>query len=207
MNGLIIVGASGHGRVIADIAKLIGYSDISFLDDNDTKVTCGQYKVVGKVKDYIKYIDHDFIIGIGNADIRESLQNEITKCNGRFVTMVHPKAVVTEDVVIGEGSVVMAGAVINTGSIIGKGVIVNTCSSVDHDCVVGDFSHVSVGAHLAGTVHVGEKTWIGSGATIINNVSIIRYCYIGAGATVISDITEVGTYVGLPAVKITKNDN
>ena len=81
------------------------------------------------------------------------------------------------------------------------GCIINTCSSVDHDCVIGDFVHIAVGSHLSGTVKVGDATWIGAGATVSNNVSICGRCMIGAGAVVVDDITESGTYMGVPAVK------
>ena len=96
----------------------------------------------------------------------------------------------------------MAGAVINPGVRIGKGCIINTCSSMDHDCVVGDYVHIAVGSHLCGTVSVGDGTWIGAGATVSNNVSICSDCMIGAGAVVIKDIKESGTYVGVPAKRI-----
>jgi acetyltransferase-like isoleucine patch superfamily enzyme len=93
----------------------------------------------------------------------------------------------------------MAGVVINSGSVIGEGCIVNTCGSVDHDCKVDDYVHVSVDAHFCGTVTVGESTWIGAGATISNNITICGSCTIGAGAVVVKDIEEEGTYVGVPA--------
>ena len=96
----------------------------------------------------------------------------------------------------------MAGAVINPGVRIGKGCIINTCSSVDHDCTVGDFVHVAVGSHLCGTVSVGDGTWIGAGATVSNNVSICSDCMIGAGAVIVNDIKKSGTYVGVPARRI-----
>lgn len=96
----------------------------------------------------------------------------------------------------------MAGAVVNPGSTIGKGCIINTCSSVDHDCQIGDYVHISIGAHLAGTVILGKNTWVGAGATISNNIEITSCCMIGAGAVVINDIIEKGTYVGVPARKI-----
>lgn len=93
----------------------------------------------------------------------------------------------------------MAGAVINSGVRIGRGCIINTCSSADHDCDMGDYVHIAVGSHLCGTVSVGDETWIGAGATVSNNISICSECMIGAGAVVTRDITEKGTYVGVPA--------
>ena len=196
MRKLVIIGASGHGKVVADIAKKNGYREIFFLDDNENIHECSNYPVVGKISE-AKNMNADFFIGIGNADIRKRIQEMLDKkC---IVTLIHPDAVIAEDVKIGIGTVVMAGAVINLGTRIGQGCIINTCSSVDHDCAVGDFVHISVGAHVAGTCEIGEKTWIGAGATISNNVSICGDCMIGAGAVVLKNIRNSGTYVGIPA--------
>lgn len=196
MKKLIIIGASGHGKVISDIAKLNGYTDIVFLDDNPEIKSCGDYPVAGKTA-LIKTLEGDVVVGIGNALIRKRILEAIPK--SRVVSLIHPNAVIGSHVEIGRGTVVMAGAVINYGSTIGKGCIINTCASVDHDCVIGDYVHVAVGSHLCGTVSVGENTWVGAGSTVSNNVSICADCVIGAGAAVVKDISEAGTYVGVPA--------
>ena len=199
MRRLAIIGASGHGKVIADIAVKNRYTEILFFDDNESICECGGYPVVGKCSDVAK-LDVDIIVGIGNASIRKRLQESLKGAN--LVTLIHPDAVVADDVSIGIGTVVMAGAVINPGVIIGKGCIINTCSSVDHDCKVGNFVHVAVGSHLCGTANVEDGTWIGAGAIVSNNLSICPGCMIGAGTVVISDIKESGTYIGVPARKI-----
>ena len=199
MRKLAIIGASGHGKVIADIARKSGYTEIVFLDDDENVLECGHYSVVGKSSD-AKDLDADIVIGIGNAIIRKRIQESIGE--EKMVTLIHPDAVVAEDVVIGAGTVVMAGAVINPGTRIGKGCIINTCSSVDHDCKVGDYVHIAVGSHLCGTVNVGDDTWIGAGATVSNNISICSDCMIGAGAVVIKNIEEQGSYIGCPAKKM-----
>lgn len=199
MMKLAIIGASGHGKVVADIARKNGYTEIVFLDDNENIHECGGYPVIGKSSE-VRTIDADVIIGIGNAGVRKQIQESVPE--EKLVTLIHPDAVVAEDAVIGAGTVVMAGAVINPGARIGKGCIINTCSSVDHDCKVGDYVHISVGSHLCGTVTVGAGAWIGAGATIINNVDICPDCMIGAGAVVISDILQNGTYVGVPAKRV-----
>ena len=202
MNRLIIIGAGGHGRVVADIARLNGYNDIRFLDDSDISVS-GGYHVVGKVDEYVKYTDNsDFIVAIGNNKVRRNILETVQKNGANIVTLIHPAAVIAENVNIGKGSVVMSGAVVNCGTVIGVGVIINTCSSVDHDCIVEDYVHISVGSHLAGTVKIGECTMIGAGATVINNISICENCVIGAGAVVVKNIKEKGTYVGVPAKKV-----
>ena len=199
MNKLIIIGASGHGKVVADIAQKCGYHDIAFLDDNLDIKECAGFSVVGKVVDFSNFKECDFIVSIGNSNIREKIQKSLEDYN--IVTLVHPDAVISRRVDIGKGSVVMAGAVINSDASIGKGCIINTCSSVDHDCVIGSYVHVAVGSHLCGTVRVGDHTWIGAGATVSNNIDICDDCMIGAGAVVVKDINEKGTYLGVPATK------
>ena len=96
----------------------------------------------------------------------------------------------------------MANAVINASVKIGRSCIINTASSIDHDCIIDDFVHVSPGVHVAGTVTIGKGTWLGIGSTVINNLEICANCIIGAGSTVIKDIKEEGTYVGSPAERI-----
>ncbi len=196
---LIIIGASGHGKVVADIARLNGYSDIIFLDKNSKIKECAGYSVLGP-DNIIDEIMGDVFVAIGNSKIRKKIMN---RNNGRnFPVLIHPKAVVAEDVIIGEGSVVMAGAVINPGTKIGRGSIINTTSSVDHDCILGEFVHVAVGAHLCGAVAVGNDTWVGAGATVRNNIRICSECLIGAGAVVVKNITEPGIYMGVPSKNI-----
>lgn len=201
MNRLIIVGASGHGKVIADIAELNEYSDITFFDDNPNVKFCGKYAVIGRCSDADKYKDADFFVAIGNATIRRRIQTELINSGLNIVSLIHPNAVVAKNVSIGAGTVVMAGAIINPDAKVGQGCIINTCSSVDHDCIVGDFVHVSVGSHVAGTVKIGDNTWIGAGATVNNNIEITSDCMIGAGAVVVNDLTEPATYIGVPAKK------
>lgn len=199
MRKLAIIGASGHGKVVADIARKNGYKEIVFLDDDESIHECGGYSVIGKSSE-AGTIDADIIVGIGNAGIRKRIQESVPE--EKLVTLIHPDAVIAEDVAIGVGTVVMAGAVINSGARIGKGCIINTCSSVDHDCKVGDYVHISVGSHLCGTVSVGSGTWIGAGATVSNNISICPDCMIGAGAVIVKNIDSAGTYMGVPARRI-----
>ena len=200
MKKLAIRGASGHGKVIADIAVKNGYKEIVFLDDNPNVQECAGFRVVGTSEDVDKYSDYDIIVAIGNASIRKKIHKQVGEY--RLTTLIHPQSVISRRVTIGKGTVVMAGAIINSDTKIGEGCIINTGASVDHDCNIGDFVHVSVGAHVAGTVTVEDSTWIGAGATVSNNVAICGECMIGAGAVVVKNIKESGTYVGSPAEKI-----
>lgn len=194
---LIIIGASGHGKVVADIAVKNGYEEIVFLDDNENVKECAGFPVIGRSCKAVD-IEGNKIVAIGNARVREQIQQNLKN----VVTLIHPDAVISRRVEIGEGSVVMAGTVINSDVVIGKGCIINTGASVDHDCKIGDFVHVSVGAHVAGTCEIGERTWIGAGAVVSNNISIYRDCMIGAGTVVIKNINKKGTYIGNPAIRV-----
>lgn len=194
-NKLVIIGAGGQGRVCADIARLMGYAEIIFLDD-------GAPNAEGKVKDYPQYLpDADFFVAIGNGTVRRKIQTMLEENGAPIATLIHPNATVAQDVKIGQGTAVMAGAVINPGAVIGCGNIVNTCASVDHDCRVGDYLHIAVGARICGTVTLEDDSWIGAGAVIIQNLSVCAGCMIGAGAVVVKSITEKGTYMGVPARK------
>ncbi len=198
---LLIIGAGGHGKVVFDIAAKCGYNDIGFLDD----AGLNNPLVVGKASDFKKYINEaEFFVAIGNSRVREKILCDLVANGAEIATLIHPNAVVAQNVQIGRGTVVMAGAVINPDTFIGDGVIINTSSSVDHDCKVADFCHVSVGSHLCGTVKVDSHTWIGAGATVINNINICSDCMIGAGAVVVNDINDSGVYVGVPAKFIKK---
>lgn len=199
---VVIIGAGGHGRVVSDIAESCGDTVLGFLDDGE--VTNPNIKKLGKTSDAINYCDNDtyLFVAIGNCAVRRKIMENLPNAN--WYTAIHPSAVISPSVKIGEGSCVMPNAVINNSAIIGKGVIINTCASVDHDSIIGDYTHIACGAHLAGTVTVGDTCWIGIGAIISNNISICNELTIGAGAVIVNDITEKGTYVGVPAKKLKK---
>lgn len=199
---VLIIGAGGHAKVVADIVLRNGDNLIGFLDDSDEKqgvTVFKDYKVIGKVLDAEEYKDCYFIVAIGDNHIRAEVAG---KLNVKYYTAVHPNATIADTVKIGEGTVVMAGVVINPDTIIGEHCIINTSCSIDHDNKIGDYVHISPGAHLAGSVSVGNNSWICIGVIIINNISIVDGIIVGAGATVLSDINEPGTYVGCPAKKI-----
>ncbi|MBO4339101.1 MAG: acetyltransferase [Clostridia bacterium] len=201
MKKIVIIGASGHGKVVADIALRCGYDEIAFLDDNESVKTCGKWDCIGKT-DMASQLNDDLFIAIGNADVRKAFFDRLK--DKKIVSLVHPQTVIANSVKIGRGTVIMAGAVINPDAEIGEGCIINTCSSVDHDCRIRDFVHISVGAHISGTVEIGEFTWVGAGATVSNNINICGNCVLGAGAVVVKDISESGTYIGVPAKVINK---
>lgn len=202
MGRLFIVGCSGHGKVIADIAlKQNKYEQLLFLDDNPKSDSCMGIPVAGSSTYEDIAPEDEVIVAIGNSKIRQQMQEQYTERRLKIATLIHPDAVIGTQVEIGEGTVIMAGTVINPNAVIGKGVIINTGATVDHDDVICDYAHISVGAHLAGTVTVGKSTWIGAGAVVSNNLHICDNVMVGAGAVVVSNIDEQGTYVGVPARK------
>lgn len=198
---LIIIGAGGHGKVLADIAfRMNQWKQIAFLDDHSSDSFCLGFPILGTSERISELAQQaDFILGIGNNQLRKELQEQLTQRGCSIATLIHPDATVGREAEVGEGSVIMAGAVINCSTRVGKGCIINTSSSIDHDNSIEDYVHISPGAHLAGTVSVGELSWIGIGACIINNTSITAETIIGAGAVVIHNITEQGIYIGVPA--------
>ena len=192
---LMIIGASGHGKVVSEVAKSF-YDIIDYLDDNNQKA-------IGKVCDFKKYIDeYDFIVAIGNNEIRERITQCLLEFNANVVNVISAFSYISSDLKLGVGNVVMPGCIIQPGCVIGDGVIVNTSATIDHENIIGSYAHISVGSHLAGNVHIGKRTFVGVGTNIINNIEVTGDCVIGAGSTVLSNIIENGTYVGTPAKKI-----
>ncbi len=201
MNRLIIIGAGGHGKVIADTALKNGYEKICFIDDNLKGDVMG-VPVIGTSAD-IEYLNDgntDFIIGVGNNATRKEIAE---KYQVNWASLVHPSAQIASDVKIGKGSVIMANAVINVCATIGEHCIVNTGAIVEHDNVIENYVHLSPNTTLGGTVHIGALTHVGIGAIVKNNVKVCFDCVIGAGAVVVKDIEQSGTYIGVPAKKKT----
>lgn len=204
MNEVYLYGASGHAKVIYDIL-LKSKSGIvkGFIDDNlNQKMFC--HLPLYKPSD-IDLSHKNLIISIGNNKTRK----KITKLfdNSKFLKAIHPSSVISENVNIGEGTVIMANAIINFDVSIGKHCILNTSCSIDHDCVIDDFVHISPNASLAGDVKVGKGTHIGIGACVIQGITIGKNVTIGAGSVIIRDVPDNVIVVGNPGKMIKfKND-
>ncbi|MBD7970569.1 acetyltransferase [Paenibacillus gallinarum] len=202
-NKLLIIGAGGHGRVIADIAlQMEKWKSIGFLDDSNTKPYMGLH-VLGTTQNLSEYIDeYEIIVGIGDNSKRKEVNDLIESFGAEIPVLIHPNAVIGSQVVLGMGTVVMAGVVVNCCSVIGKGCIINTGSTIDHDNSIEDFVHISPGVHLAGSVNVGYGSWLGIGSVVSNNIKINNNCILGAGSVVVKDITEAGVFAGIPAKRL-----
>lgn len=199
---LAILGASGHGKVLADIAELTGWEKIDFFDDAwPERKNNGAWQVIGdtqKLLDSLKAYD-GVIVAIGNNKIRQQKLQQLDSAGAKIITLIHPFATVSRYTKIGPGSVVVAGAVINPDCIIGSGAIINTCSSVGHDCTLGNAVHICPGARLAGGSEVNDRAWIGVGSSVRQLIRIGSDAIVGAGAAVVQDVLPNITVVGVPA--------
>jgi sugar O-acyltransferase (sialic acid O-acetyltransferase NeuD family) len=202
LNGLLIIGAGGHGRVIADTAISLGWTNVAFLDDRAR--TLGSplgLPVVGTLGD-LTARRGDFscaIVAIGDVKLRLELIDRCRRCGFEVVSLVHPMAFVSRFASIGAGCVAFAQSAVNVGVTMGTGCIINTGATVDHDCSIGDGVHICPGAHLAGDVRVGDRSWIGIAATIRQGITIGRDATVGGGAVVVADVADDATVVGVPA--------
>ncbi|AOE84534.1 acetyltransferase [Pseudomonas sp. TCU-HL1] len=202
MNRLALLGASGHGKVVADTAEACGWNSIVFFDDAwPASERNGPWPIDGSGADLLRRLsDFDAVmVSIGNNRIRLAKLESLRKAGARLINLIHPSAVISRYAVLGEGTVVFAGSVVNAFAQIGKGCILNTGCSVDHDCSLADAVHISPGARLAGGVRVGEGSWIGIGASVRQSVCIGSDVVVGAGAAVVADTVDKVTVVGVPA--------
>lgn len=203
---IIIVGAGGHGRVVADALQAAGRPVLGFTDNDHAAwgtTRCGA-PVLGNDDVLKRHEPQSVLLANGLGTIRVStLRRDVFlkfKAQGyRFATIVHPSATVSEHASIGEGCQVMARAVVQVGATVAANTIINTGTIVDHDCTIGAHSHLATGATLSGGVTVGENCHIGAGATIIQGVSLGDHCLVAAGAVVVRDAATRSRLAGVPA--------
>ncbi len=209
MTALIILGAGGHARVVAETAmEQGGFSRIAFLDDHayeqaDQPTVLG-WPLLGPLnralENGILEAYPAALVGIGDAAKRLFWLEQLGVCGYSLQPLIHPTAWVAPSASLGNGTVVFANSAIQTNAAIGLGSILNTGCSVDHDVHLADGVHICPGARLAGGVHVGPRSWIGIGACVIQQVRIGSDVTVGAGAAVVQDLPDGITAVGVPAV-------
>jgi len=199
---LAVLGASGHGKVVADAARESGWTEIVFYDDAwPGRSTIGPWPIAGGRDALLAGRDGlaGVVIAIGNNATRLRRQQELAGAGLPIVSVIHPSAVVSESATVGIGSVIFACAVVGAFASIGEGCIVNTGATIDHDCVLADGVHLSPGAHLGGEVRVGEASWLGIGCAVRHGLVIGSGVMVGAGAAVVADVEDGLTVVGVPA--------
>lgn len=193
---MYLFGASGHGKVVAEIAELLQLKIAAFVDQDRSKKELLGYEVIHELLE-----PREMFIAIGHNGTRKKIAEQYA---ADYPLLIHPKTTISRRAILLKGTVVMAGVSINAGVKIGKHCIVNTNASIDHDCVLEDFVHISPNAALAGDVKVGEGTHIGIGASVIQGITIGKWCTIGAGTVVIRDVPDGATVVGNPGRIIAK---
>ena len=202
MKRLAILGASGHGKVLADVAQLCDWTEIIFFDDAWPNLKeNSHWSVISDSQGLIaniKYFD-GVIVAIGNNIIRMNKSKDLRNIGANLVSIVHPSAIVSPFAKIGIGSFVGAGAIVQVDAIVGSYSIINTNAIVEHDCRVGDGVHISPAAVLAGGVMVGDLCWIGMNASIRQLITIGDNTIVGAGSVVVKDIDDYKIVVGNPA--------
>ncbi len=202
MGAILIYGAGGHGKVVADIVEKEGTCRIAgLIDDALTETTLG-YEILGEGEDVERIMKEGIraaIVAVGDNRTRGKIQARLLAAGLEIVSAIHPMASVARGATIGLGTVVAAGAVVGPDAVVGEGCIVNHCASVDHDCSIGALAHVAPGANIGGGVLVEEGALIGTGASVKPGLHIGAGSVVGMGATVIRDVEPDIMVVGVPA--------
>jgi acetyltransferase EpsM len=193
---IIIIGAGGYGAVVADIVR----NAVAFVDESPHKSGRPVLGLPVYGLAALQELEHDaIIVAIGDNALRRVVTERLVASGERLTSAIHPSAVVAASASIGEGTVVSAGAIVMPRVVVGRGVILNTKSSIDHDCVIGDFAHIAPGVTLGGNVRVGEGALIASGSTVVAGMKVGNRSVIGAGAVVVRDIPDDVVALGVPA--------
>ncbi|WP_397473715.1 acetyltransferase [Pusillimonas sp.] len=203
MKRLAIVGAGGHGRVIADAAQCSGWTSTEFYDDAwpRTAIHNGPWQIRGDVALLLERL-HEYdgvIVGIGDNQVRANVQKKLLAAGAPMTCVLHPASIISRHAQLGAGCVVFARAVVNAGAHVGAGVILNTGCIIEHDCVLEDYVHIGPNAGLGGGARIGRQSWVGLGANVNHLIRIGCESTVGSGATVVRDVADGMIAVGTPA--------
>lgn len=203
MKRLAILGAGGHGRVVADAAEASGeWQQIVFFDDAwPDRKSSGPWPIFGNQTALLGQCEEfdGVVVGIGSNRIRLASSQALFEAGACLATIIHPNATISRHASVEAGTVIFAGSVVNIGAHVGRACIVNTAATVDHDCQLADGVHLSPGANLAGGVTVGICSWIGANAGVRQQLSIGAHVVVGVGAVVVDSLPDGITAVGNPA--------
>ena len=199
--GVVVYGAGGHGKVIADALTASGQKVLAFID--------GNVSLRGStVLDLPIYFADEWLrsqpgalvaLGVGDNVVREQVAMRVKHCGCSVISVVHPGAIVARSAMIGEGVTIMAGAVLNPDCAIGDGVIINTSAIVEHDVRIDRYVHLSPNCAVGGGAQIGAFAHVGMGASVLPFKRVGINCVIGAGAVVVSDIPDEQVAYGVPA--------
>jgi sugar O-acyltransferase (sialic acid O-acetyltransferase NeuD family) len=210
LTALWIVGAGGHGAVVADAAHAAGrWHAIAFFDDHWPAQTQSRgHDILGDVATLRERLagaspeNAEVVVAVGDNTRRLELSQALAAAGARLATVIHPFSALSPSATLGPGTVVLAGTVLNAGARVGMACIINTRASIDHDCTIGDGVHICPGVSLAGHVTVHDLAWLGIGSSAIQGVTIGHSATVGAGAAVVRDVRPLHTVAGCPAREI-----
>jgi sugar O-acyltransferase (sialic acid O-acetyltransferase NeuD family) len=207
---ILIWGAGGHAKVVADVARACGWEIAGHADSAPDQMQQiaepGGARVIVTEPDLLRLLASDqplpgdataLVLAFGDNRMRNRHSAKVPE--SLLPVLVHPTAEISPSVTIGAGTVIMPRAVINASSTIGRACIINTGAIIEHDCVIGDAAHISPGAILLGGVHVGNESWVGARAVVRTGISIGADCMVGMGAVVVREVPDHVTVVGNPA--------
>lgn len=206
---ILIIGAGGHGQVVADILRAsvkagAGLEIAGYLDDDRAAhgALLAGARVLGPI-DALAATPHDaVVVAIGDNKTRAAVYARLGAAGERFASAIHPSAVISEDAALGNGVMICAGVIVNTGTRIGNNVILNTACTVDHHTVIGDHAHIAPGVHMGGEVRIGDRALVGIGAVVMPRKRIGAGSTVGAGSVVTRDVEPDLTVVGVPAAPV-----
>jgi UDP-perosamine 4-acetyltransferase len=205
MSRVVVIGTSGHAKVIIDMLQEIGQMEIVGCTAGNRAEASPSVLEVPVLGDdsvlpelYSSGVRKAFV-AIGDNRRRGNVMRDVTALGFELVTVISRQAIVSRRVKLGVGVAVMPGAVINVSTEVGDGSIINTGATVDHDCRLERLVHIAPGTNLAGFVTLGEGAFLGTGTSVIPKISIGPWAIVGAGTVVIKDIPGSVTAVGVPA--------
>jgi sugar O-acyltransferase (sialic acid O-acetyltransferase NeuD family) len=204
---LVILGAGGHGQVVADAALAAGFELLGFLDDNGSlhgRKVLG-VSVLGPIE-AINGMDASCVVAIGDNQRRKQVVDLLRLPAQRYATVVHPRATVSLYAEVLPGAMILAGAVVGPQAVVGRHSIINHTSSIDHHDIVGAFVHVAPGCHAGGNVHIGDGAFLGIGVSVVPGATIGKWATVGAGSVVLDDVREATVVAGVPARELGKGD-
>ncbi len=194
---IYLIGAGGHGKVVADTFLLNGCL-LSILDSNPALEGSSLLGVrIEREERVLLSLNHpaDFFVSIGDAESRRRVSERWEEHGHRLVRAIHPTAIVSRSALLELGVCLLAGVIVQADCRIGKGAIINNGVTVDHDTKIGDYVHLAPGVHLAGNIQVGEASWIGIGSSVREGIAIGPRAMVGAGSVVVEDLPgEVVAY-------------
>ena len=198
----IIIGYSGHGFVVADAAIACGHNLIGYCDLEEKTINPFKIKFFGNERDLeSKYFgkNYQFIIGIGNNNIRNKIFKFLVSKSAKIISIIHPKTIVSSTSKVNFGTFISSNVSVNSLCKIGSNCILNTGSIVEHDCLISDNVHIAPGAVVLGNVKIGEGSFIGAGSIIKEGLVLGKNVIIGAGSLVLKNITDDSLAYGNPS--------